>query len=106
MTQEEFDRFNISLHNIREILAETAAIGHDTDERMSRAEERLGRTEAGLTRTEEGLRRTEAALRRAIRLAVREARAERERRRAADEDLKKMIERQDAAWQRFLDSRS
>src|ERR1051326_4246120 len=99
MTREEFDRFNLSLHNIREILAETAALTHGTAEGLRRLEE-------AQLKTEEAQRETEAALRRAIRLAVREARAERVRRRAADEDFKKMIERQDVAWQRFLDSRS
>ena|ERR1051326_5298531 len=106
MTREEFDRFNLSLHNIREILAETAALTHGTAEGLRRLEEAQQRTEEAQLKTEEAQRETEAALRRAIRLAVREARAERVRRRAADEDFKKMIERQDVAWQRFLDSRS
>ena|SRR5271157_4245514 len=98
-TEERFERFEISLHNIRDILAETAALASGT--------------EARLARTEAGLARTEAALRRAIRLAVREALAERERRRSADEHLQGVMNQLAAAQkvteeklQRFLESRS
>jgi len=84
MTPEErFERLEISLHNIRDILAETAAMN----------------------------RQTEAALRRAIRLGVREALHERERRRAADERLDQLIDKLAAAQlvteeklQRFIQS--
>jgi len=100
MTPEErFERLEIGLHNIREILAETAATA--------------SQTEAGLARTEANLARTEAALRRAIRLSVREALAERQRRKAADEHLDQLIDKLSAAQlvteeklQRFLESRA
>src|SRR5271157_4542476 len=98
-TEERFERFEISLHNIRDILAETAALASGT--------------EARLARTEAGLARTEAALRRAIRLAVREALAERERRRSADERHDVLLDQLAAAQQvteeklqRFLEWRS
>ena len=72
MTPEErFERLEISLHNIRDILAETAAMNAETSAMN---------------------RRTEAALRRAIRLGVREALHERQRRSAADERLNQLIE--------------
>ena len=100
MTPEErMDQFEISLRNIRDILAETAALASGT--------------EARLARTEAGLARTEAALRRAIRLAVREARAERERRRIADERHDLLFDQLALAQkvteeklQRFLESRT
>jgi len=93
MTPEErFERFEISLHNIRDILAETAALASGTEARLAR---------------------TEAALRRAIRLAVREALAERERRRSADERLQGAMNQLALAQkvteeklQRFLEWRS
>ena len=72
MTQEDFDRFNLSLHNIREILAETAALTHQTAEGLRRLEEAHLNTEEAQRKTEEAQRKTELALRRAIRLAVRE----------------------------------
>lgn len=93
MTPEErLESFEISLHIIRDILAETAAMNL----------------------------KTEAALRRAIRLAVREARHERQRRREGDDRLKQLIVDLDQLitklaatqvvteekLQRFLDSRS
>ncbi|SPF34096.1 hypothetical protein SBA4_1430014 [Candidatus Sulfopaludibacter sp. SbA4] len=93
MTPEErFEYLDIKLRNISDILAETAAMNAETAAQS---------------------RKTEAILRRAIRLGVREARAERERRRIADDRLGQMIARLDAAQlvteeklQRFLESRT
>jgi hypothetical protein len=93
MTPEErFERLEIKLQNISDILAETAAMNAEA---------------AALSR------KTEAVLRRAIRLGVREARAERERRRIADDRLDQMMTRLSAAQlvteeklQRFLESRT
>jgi hypothetical protein len=100
MTPEErFERLDIGLRNVSDILAETAALNAET---------------AALSRkTEAGLRQTDTVLRRAIRLAVREARAERERRRIADERLDQAFTKLAAAQvvteeklQRFLESRT
>ena len=99
MTPEEHDRLDIKLRNISDILAETAASHADF--------------EKGLQKLREDHEKTEAALRRAIRLGVREARAERERRRAGDQELKEMTRELRAAQllteeklQRYLDSRT
>lgn len=75
-TEERFERLEISLHNIRDILAETAAMNAETSAMN---------------------RQTEAALRRAIRLGVREALHERQHRRAADERLDQLIDKLAAA---------
>ena len=107
MTPEErFERLEIKLHNISDILAETAALNAETAA-LNR------KTDADLKATQAGLRQTDAVLRRAIRLAVREARVERERRRVADERLDQLISKLAAAQlvteeklQRFLESRT
>ena len=52
-----------------------------TEAGLAKTEAGLAKTEAGLARTEAGLAKTDALLRRAIKAAVREARAERQRRR-------------------------
>ena len=100
MTPEErYEQLDIKLRNISDILAETAALNAETAALSSK--------------TEAGLRKTDAVLRRAIRLAVREARAERDRRRISDERLDQMMTKLAAAQvvteeklQRFLESRT
>ena len=111
MTPEErFERLDTKLQNISDILAETAALNAEAAALSRKTEADL---QADLRRTEAGLRQSEAVLRRAIRLGVREARAERERRRSADDRLDQLITQLAAAQlvteeklQRFLESRS
>jgi len=97
MTPEErFERLEVKLHNISDILAETAAMNAETAAQSRKAE----------TELRAGLQKTDTVLRRAIRLAVREARAERERRRIADEHLDQLITKLSENLQRFLESRA